>query len=200
MTKPVQQRTLKTRAKLIAAAEVLIAKEGYTALRVEDVVQKAGVAKGTFFAHFRDKDALMDRLIGAHIDRILDDWEKAPAPKTIPEVVAIMSPLLTFLTSERYVFDVVMRYSGATLIEDIGPIAMTIGRFDELMCGWMEVGEYRADVSPQLLSEGVQAFFFQAMALHFCALHSDIALTDRLQSYLSAWLIVKTESPSASCT
>ena len=48
----VQARTLKTRAKLLSAATALIAHSGYEALRVEEVVVKAGGAKGTFFSHF----------------------------------------------------------------------------------------------------------------------------------------------------
>ena len=72
MNKPVQARTLKTRAKLINAAQAVVATSGYEGLRVEEVVKRAGVAKGTFFAHFRDKDALMDQLLGAEMDRILD--------------------------------------------------------------------------------------------------------------------------------
>ena len=68
---------------------------------------------------------------------------------------------------------------------------MTIGRFDRLVCKWMEKDSFRSDISPHLQSEGVQAFFFQAMALHFCALHSDIALTERLEIYLYTWLTAK---------
>ncbi|MBL6598875.1 MAG: TetR family transcriptional regulator, partial [Alphaproteobacteria bacterium] len=48
MNRPVQKRTLETRARLIAAAEALIDDAGYEALRVEEVVLGAGVAKGTF--------------------------------------------------------------------------------------------------------------------------------------------------------
>ncbi|MEM6624872.1 MAG: helix-turn-helix domain-containing protein, partial [Pseudomonadota bacterium] len=72
MKRAVQKRTLETRARLIAAAEEIVARDGYEALRVEEVVLRAGVAKGTFFAHFRDKDVLMERLIGPKIDAELD--------------------------------------------------------------------------------------------------------------------------------
>lgn len=191
MRKPVQSRTLKTRARLLDAAEALVADQGFTALRVEEVVLKAGVAKGTFFAHFRDKDALMELLIGARMDAFLDAWGDKTPPKTAAQMVAIMSDLLTFMRCERYVFDVILRYSGATIVEDIGPIAMAIGRFDALVQDWMTADTFRKDVDPRLLAEGVQAFVFQALALHFCALHADLPMNDRLENYLSAWLAAK---------
>ena len=68
MRKAVQQRTLDTRARLTAVAHELVTDKGFEALRIEEVVAGAGVAKGTFFAHFKDKDELMDLLIGERIN------------------------------------------------------------------------------------------------------------------------------------
>ena len=52
MKKAVQQRTLETRSRLTSVADQLVAEKGFEALRIEETVQAAGVAKGTFFAHF----------------------------------------------------------------------------------------------------------------------------------------------------
>jgi AcrR family transcriptional regulator len=84
MIRTVQKRTLATRARLIEAATSVVAEKGYEALRVEEVVQRAGVAKGTFFAHFADKDALMDLLIGERIDQFLDELEVALPLSMLP--------------------------------------------------------------------------------------------------------------------
>lgn len=189
MNKPVQSRTLKTRAKLIAAAQAVIAERGYEAMRVEEVVKRAGVAKGTFFAHFHDKDALMDQLIGQRIDQHLDQIETAPAPQNIEELIAIILPMLRFMTSERYVFDVILRHSGAAAIDTIGPIAHTFERQVIVQIGWFENGPFRRDVPAPLLAEGVLAFAVQAMSLAFCALHNSTDLEDQLKPYLNAWLL-----------
>jgi AcrR family transcriptional regulator len=189
MEKPIQKRTLATRAKLIAAGEAIVSEGGFDALRVEEVVSRAGVAKGTFFAHFRDKDALMERLIGARLDNILDALSVVPAPATIDAMVDEMLPMLQFMVSERYVFDMILRYSGAALIDDIGPIGMCIGRHETVVMGWLNADGLRRDVAPKILAEGIQAFVFQTLALHFCALHSDIAIQSRLRSYLKPWLL-----------
>ncbi len=188
MNKPIQKRTLRTRAKLISEAKALVTESGYEALRVEDVVSRAGVAKGTFFAHFRDKDALMERLIGAELDALLDQAEEQASPRDVAGIVAQLQPLHAFMTCERYVFDVILRYSGAAAVSEIGPIAMTFGRYVELVSAWLSAGTYRSDVGIDLLAEGIQAFAVQAMALQFCALHHARSFEDRLEVYLDAWL------------
>ncbi len=189
MAKAVQQRTLKTRAKLLDAAQAVISESGYEAMRVEEVVLRAGVAKGTFFSHFKDKDALMDQLIGAEIDRHLDDIETLDAPKSIAEMVEAMLPMITFMTCERYVFDLILRHSGAAANADIGPIAMTFGRHAEVVTKWLWEKPFRKDISAELQAEGVQAFMVQAISLMFCALHNSVTPRERLETYLSAWLM-----------
>ncbi|MEO1362859.1 MAG: TetR/AcrR family transcriptional regulator [Pseudomonadota bacterium] len=185
MNKPIQARTLKTRAKLIDAAKAVVATSGYESLRVEEVVQRAGVAKGTFFAHFRDKDALMDQLLGAEMDGIFDALDAAPVPDTPEAMADALAPLITFMTSERYVFDVILRYSGAAGVTEIGPIARTFERQFRLFAKWTA---QRSDLPPELLAEGIQAFLIQAMSLQFCALHASSQAQDRLVTYLHAWL------------
>ncbi|UUV06345.1 TetR/AcrR family transcriptional regulator [Ruegeria sp. YS9] len=188
MQKTIQKRTIKTRAKLLAAAEEVIRNGGYEALRVEEVVKAAGVAKGTFFAHFHDKDALMEILIADKLNACLDQAEAGAPPDTVAEIVASLDPVHSFMTSERYVFDLLIRYSGATAVSEIGPVAYCFERYFRVVMLWLEDAEVRKDVPPELLAEGVQAFAIQAMSLRFCALHSATTFTDRLETYLNAWL------------
>jgi AcrR family transcriptional regulator len=188
MSKPIQQRTLRTRARLLEEADALVRESGYEALRVEDVVARAGVAKGTFFAHFRDKDALMELLIGGELDTLLKHAESVPVPRDVAGICAQLMPLHSFMTSERYVFDVILRYSGAAAVSEIGPIAKSFDRYVTLVAGWISAGSYRRDVDAELLAEGVQAFAVQSMALQFCALHAAQSFEARLQTYLRAWL------------
>ncbi len=189
MTKPMQKRSVQTRKKLIDTARSIIAANGFAAMRVEDVVQSAGVAKGTFFSHFKDKDALMDLVIGARLDAFLDNMEGLAPPADLDDLVDRLMPLLTFMATERYVFDVIIRHSGATAKEEIGPIAQTFDRQIEILQDWLSEGPFRDDVPATLLAEGVQAFIVQGLALHFCAIQSAQPIRERLIAYLAAWLL-----------
>ncbi len=188
MRKAVQQRTLETRARLVAVAHELIAQGSYESLRIEEIVLRAGVAKGTFFAHFVDKDSLMDLLIGERIDALLDQAQARTPPANADQVVERLLPLLDFMTSERYVFDVMLRRSGAAAHEDIGPIALSLGRMTGIVAQWLTKGRFRTDVPADVLAEGVEAFVVQVVALNFCALHNQTGLRSRLKTYLRAWL------------
>ncbi len=188
MARAIQKRTLQTRANLLAAAEEIIAESGFEALRVEEVVLRAGTAKGTFFAHFRDKDAMMDLIIGPRMDALLDEMMTDVPPASVEAVADALLPLADLMTCERYVFDVILRYSGAAAVEEIGPIANAFGRMIEVFTAWCENAKFREDISTDLQAEGIQAFLLQAMAANFCALHNTTSIKDRLMLYLEAWL------------
>ena len=188
MKKAVQQRTLETRSRLTSVADQLVAEKGFEALRIEETVQAAGVAKGTFFAHFKDKDELMDLLIGQRIETLLDRMATEPAPRDADQLAQRLMPLVELMSSERYVFDLIMRRSGALAVEEIGPIALSFGRLGELVGQWLAQGAFRQDVPIEILVEGVEAFLMQTLALNFCALHKDKTMKARLLPYLLAWL------------
>lgn len=188
MKKPVQKRSLATRGKLIEAARKIISEKGFGAMRVEELVRNAAVAKGTFFAHFPDKDALMELIIGDEINAHLDEIERQPPPENLDTLIRHLLPLLQFMTTERYVFDLILRHSGAAAKEEIGPIAQTFERQVEVLTQWLSEGPFRKDVPATILAEGVQAFAVQCMALHFCAINSEVPMQSRLRLYLEPWL------------
>ena len=49
----------KTKKKLITAALELIKENGFDAINVEDITQKAGVAKGSFYTYFKRKEDIV---------------------------------------------------------------------------------------------------------------------------------------------
>lgn len=50
------RRRLESRRKLLAAARELFVARGYEATRPQDIARAAGVANGTFYLHFKDKE------------------------------------------------------------------------------------------------------------------------------------------------
>lgn len=69
-----RERSERTRAGLLAAARALFAERRMEAVSVDDIIAKAGVAKGTFYYHFDDMNAITDavgREIAADLARAL---------------------------------------------------------------------------------------------------------------------------------
>lgn len=59
-----QAKAADTRARIFAAAAELFSKHGYQVTTVDRIANQAGVAKGTFFVHFKSKDAVIAELVG----------------------------------------------------------------------------------------------------------------------------------------
>jgi AcrR family transcriptional regulator len=57
-------RVKRTRALILSSFEALLAEKGFEAISVQDVTDKAGINRATFYAHFADKYALLDYSIG----------------------------------------------------------------------------------------------------------------------------------------
>lgn len=62
MTKS-EENKLRKRNKILEAAYELFSSKGMNLTAIDEVVKKAGVAKGTFYLYFRDKYDLMDQIV-----------------------------------------------------------------------------------------------------------------------------------------
>src|SRR5436305_11621113 len=57
------QKSAARREAILAAALDEFSLQGFAAARLDDVARRAGVAKGTIYLHFRDKETLFQELI-----------------------------------------------------------------------------------------------------------------------------------------
>src|SRR5512143_2059447 len=62
-----------------AALEEFVAR-GFTATRLDDVAKRAGVAKGTIYLHFKDKEALFQELIRTALVPLIGRLAAPPPP------------------------------------------------------------------------------------------------------------------------
>jgi AcrR family transcriptional regulator len=60
---PVTPRGQKTRQKLLRAAEVIFGEKGYERASIADITRKSGVALGTFYVYFPDKQSIFVEVV-----------------------------------------------------------------------------------------------------------------------------------------
>ncbi|MFC5704180.1 TetR/AcrR family transcriptional regulator [Cohnella faecalis] len=60
---------------IIQTAERLFLEKGFEKTTVQDIVQRMGIAKGTFYHYFKSKDELVDHLLERYSDRLIHVME-----------------------------------------------------------------------------------------------------------------------------
>lgn len=79
-----------TRQRLYDAAIELIAERGYSATTVDDIAERAGVAKGTVYYNFPSKTALVEGLLTHGIGMLSAEFRTAAAGQDPPGAVAAL--------------------------------------------------------------------------------------------------------------
>jgi AcrR family transcriptional regulator len=172
------ERSAARREAILAAALDEFSARGFAAARLEDVARRAGIAKGTIYLYFRDKETLFAELIRSSLGPIIAGVEAAP-----PEL-----PLRVF--AERFV-DLFVTEIYGTRRSDVLRLVITEGaRFPQLAEIYyrevikraltavrsivqqaIERGEVNADTLkrfPQLLvAPGLVAVLWQALFARF---------------------------------
>lgn len=74
-TSSTRRRT--TRRKLYEAAVTLIAEQGFSSTTVEEIAERAGVAKGTVYYNFASKNDLFEELLRHGVEALATDLQQA---------------------------------------------------------------------------------------------------------------------------
>ncbi len=93
-------RRNKRREAILAAALAEFSARGFAATRLDDVARRAGVAKGTIYLHFRDKESLFQELVRAMLSPLVGTIEAA-ALRDLP-IRAVVEMIVDLFVNEIY--------------------------------------------------------------------------------------------------
>jgi len=94
------EKSAARREAILAAAIDEFSTRGFAATRLDDVAQRAGVAKGTIYLHFQDKEALFEEIVRTMVVPLIANIETAPA-SDLP-VRVVVERLLGLFIQEIY--------------------------------------------------------------------------------------------------
>ncbi|HEX9062960.1 MAG TPA: TetR/AcrR family transcriptional regulator [Clostridia bacterium] len=63
-------------AEILTAAGELFESQGYANTTIEAIIQKAGIAKGTFYYYFKSKEDILDALVQMMVDKRYEVYKK----------------------------------------------------------------------------------------------------------------------------
>jgi AcrR family transcriptional regulator len=117
-----RKKAAATRAAILEAALDEFAARGFAAARLDDVARRAGVAKGTIYVHFRDKETLFEELVRTALGPFVDQLQQE-APNLDVPLRALATHLMDMFVREIY----------GTRRRDVLRLVMTEGeRFPQL--------------------------------------------------------------------
>ncbi len=93
-----ERSRLETRRKIIAAAMQLFGERGFAETRVEDITERADVAKGTFFNYFPSKEAIFAGFGETQRAKVAAAWNEYRDGKE--HVTAVLARMVRQLTAE----------------------------------------------------------------------------------------------------
>ena len=152
------------RRQILDAAVTVFAQKGYFTARISDIASSAGVADGTIYLYFKNKEdiiaSLFSHVIEGHMTRAKEEIASARTPRQ--KLLAIARHQLTALSERRDVailFQTELRQ--ATLMSRISSKELR-GYFD-LLSGVIEEGQKQGAFRPEIPRSLVVQSFFGAL-------------------------------------
>lgn len=154
MAEDKKKRTGEKRERILQAAIRVFAEKGFYATRVSEIAKAAGVADGTIYLYFENKDDVLVSIFNDRIGQLLEVLDKVvKSDRSIEDRVRkIMELQLGLLEEQRDLAEVItvnLRQSSSLLKEYAAPLFM---KYLELIAGMIADGQkdgtFRADVNP----------------------------------------------------
>ncbi|MEU6104167.1 TetR/AcrR family transcriptional regulator [Streptomyces flaveolus] len=76
---PATARSTDTRRSILDVAQRIMARKGYSAVGINEVLAEAGVPKGSFYHYFTSKDAFGEALLKNYFDEYVSDMDRVLA-------------------------------------------------------------------------------------------------------------------------
>ncbi|MFI8824647.1 ScbR family autoregulator-binding transcription factor [Streptomyces sp. NPDC053431] len=187
-----QQRALRTRTRILAAAAQLFADKGFPAVTIQDVAQHADITKGAVYFHYANKEALAHAVANEFYARIRDIADTIEDKSLTP--LSAVAELLT-RTAIALRDDCVMQAGARLQIERsmITPELPTpFADYSDIITRWLhrgtQDGTLPSATNPTALAQVLVSAFFGAQ-------HISWTLTNRADLPMRTHTIIQTVIP-----
>lgn len=148
-------------AEILKAAIKVLAVQGFQQTKIHDIAQEAGVADGTIYLYFKNKDDLLVKLFEDVMQQVLDILRRALSKYTKPE-----DRLRCFLRTHLHmveeepdiakIISVVLRQS-TTFIQEYEntQFGEYLGLLHDILQQGMAEGVFRTDIDPVITSRAL---------------------------------------------
>lgn len=112
MARPMDRRVQRTRKLLCDSLMSLILEEGYDAISIQDITDKANLGRATFYLHFKDKDELLSEVIQQFLSEFLENVPQFSQHQWRLEDTKSIAKLFTFAAEHYDLYRILIIGSG----------------------------------------------------------------------------------------
>jgi AcrR family transcriptional regulator len=179
------------REKLYEAALSLFRDQGYEETTVDQITQRAGLAKGTFFNYFPTKDAVLRYLATREIGRVSSTVIAAGGDaSSIGKLKRLMTALAASLEQDRDLVCLMFR-RGITVPDLLAGDAggFSLQSMSALLINRAQrAGEVNPDLDPDMLAAALDALYLQQI-VRWCQSETPYPLGERLSGVVDLLLL-----------
>lgn len=140
-----QRLRIERRTQILDVARQLFAQRGYHATSIQDLLDGADIARGTFYLHFDSKRAIFDELVDEFLNRIrsvvrvVDLGPQAPPP--LLQIQENLDRIFSVLQQNRDVTRITLLSAEGLDAECDAKMADFYGRVRDLLCHALKLGQ-----------------------------------------------------------
>jgi len=190
-------KALETRQKIYESASQLFRKHGFDHVSVDAIVKAAGVAKGSFYVHFKSKNFLITSLIADNVGKV--DLDYMAYLQTLPADASATDQLMSLIEkvadtiSNTIGYDVMRIIYEVQLTKTVNTEAMlSYSRdiykvFSKVIQVGIEQGEFKPKISTDQLANHL-IMNMRGMTYEWCIRYPDFDLRQQFQSHFELLL------------
>jgi AcrR family transcriptional regulator len=170
-----ERRKIATREALVAAAQEVIAVKGVYLAVIEEITERADVAKGSFYQYFRDRDDLLHVILSRRLEELHAIVEAISPPRSLAERIRVLlrHHLEYFLRHEDFLLFLHQIRGLIKMKGDEAPaVRETYQRYMTFLAEWLQPQDAETKDADRLRQEGACAFlgFLTGFLSHYAVL------------------------------
>ena len=187
-----KEQAAETKKKLYESAGKLFRVRDFTEVSVDNIVEEAGVSKGTFYVHFESKDALIASFISDYTARL--DLDYRTFLNSLPPDMRACDVLLAM---NRKIADVLVDTIGYEMMQTVYKLQLTRAvdmdaikgynrelykMFSDILGQGVRRGEFKTDLPLEVLSRHF-VMAIRGLCYEWCIRYPDFELKEETVSH-----------------
>jgi AcrR family transcriptional regulator len=170
-----ERRKIATREALVAAAQEVIAVKGVYLAVIEEITERADVAKGSFYQYFRDRNDLLHVILSRRLEELHAIVEAISPPRSLAERIRVLlrHHLEYFLRHEDFLLFLHQIRGLIKMKGDEAPaVRETYQRYMTFLAAWLQPQDAKTKDADRLHQEGACAVlgFLTGFLSHYAVL------------------------------